>query len=153
MRKFEFYASIFLVVFSLTACREAYRLSLGRFGAPGPGLYPFLVSALLLLLSLLYVIKSSRMWRTEKEIDLWTEARWGKVTLVLCLLVAYGVLIEKAGFMICTFLFLMSLFLLVDRQRWYWVYPGSFGITLACYAIFKMWLKIQLPVGFLRIGA
>jgi putative tricarboxylic transport membrane protein len=151
MRKLELIASIFLVIFSGVACREAYRLSLGRWGAPGPGLFPFLLSAMLLLLSFLYFLKALRLWRRKKEIHLWKELRWGKVILVFSLLFTYALLLERGGFFLCTFLFLMSLFQWVDRQRWYWVYGGSLGITVACYAIFKLWLMIQLPRGIFGI--
>ena len=37
MRKLEFYASMLLMLFSLIFCREAYKLSLGIGGTPGPG--------------------------------------------------------------------------------------------------------------------
>jgi len=151
MRKLEFFASIFLVIFSTVACREAYRLSLGKPGVPGPGLFPFLLAALLLVFSVLYLFKALRLWRREQEIHLWRGIRWGKVILVLSLLILYALCLEKGGFLLCTFLFLMSLFQWVDRQRWYWVYIGSIGIAAVCYVIFKTWLMIQLPSGLLGI--
>ena len=151
MRKLELIASIFLVIFSVVACREAYRLFLGQLRAPGPGLYPFLLGALLLTLSVFYLFKALRSWRREDEIHLWEGLRWRKVILVLSLLFSYALLLESGGFVLCTFLFLVSLLRWVDRQRWYWVYAGSLGIDMACYVIFKLWLMIQLPRGILGI--
>jgi len=151
MRKLELIASIFLVIFSVVACREAYRLSLGKLRTPGPGLYPFLLGALLLTLSVFYLFKALRSWRREDEIHLWEGLRWRKVILVLSLLFSYALLLESGGFVLCTLLFLMSLLRWVDRQRWYWVYAGSLGIDMACYVIFKLWLMIQLPRGILGI--
>jgi hypothetical protein len=151
MRRLEFFCSIFLIIFSLLVCREAYRLSLGPPGKPGPGLVPFLLSVILFGLSTIYFFKTlGGLWH-EQEIHLWRGLRWGKVILVLAILFSYALLLERGGFLLCTFFFLMSLFLWVDKQRWYWVYGGSLAITLLCYAVFKIWLKIQLPVGFLRI--
>ncbi|OGP68723.1 MAG: hypothetical protein A2170_04735 [Deltaproteobacteria bacterium RBG_13_53_10] len=151
MRRLEFFVSLLLVLFSLLVCREAYRLSLGRPAVPGAGLFPFLLGGILVGLSLLYFFKSWNDWRREEEIPLWEGLRWKKVLLVLGALFAYGLLLEKVGFLFCTFLLLMSLFRWVDRQRWYWVYGGALGISVLCYLVFKIWLKIQLPVGFLRI--
>jgi putative tricarboxylic transport membrane protein len=151
MRKAEFFSSIFLLIFSLVACLDAYKLLLGKPGAPGPGLYPFLMGGILFGLACLYFFRTLRAWQKEKEIDLWRGLRWGKVVLVLALLLSYAVFLEKVGFLLCTFFLLMFLFRWVDRQRWYWVYGGSLGITVLCYVIFKIWLKIQLPVGLLRI--
>ena len=149
MRKLELIASLLLIIFSVVACREAYKLSLGRWGAPGPGLYPFLLGALLLTFSVVYLFRALRSWRREEEIHLWEGLRWRKVILVLSLLTAYALLLESVGFVLCTFLFLMVLFRWVDRQRWYWVYAGSLGIDMVCYVVFKLWLMIQLPRGIL----
>lgn len=151
MRKLEFFGSIFLLIFSLIACWEAYKLSLGPPRIPGPGLFPFLLGAILFALSCLYFFKTWRTWQREQEIHLWKGLRWGKVVLVLALLFSYALLLEKVGFLFCTFFFLIALFQWVDKQKWYWVYVGSLVITSLCYAIFKIWLKIQLPLGFLKI--
>ena len=148
MRRLEFSSSIFLLIFSLLVCREAYKLSLGPPGNPGPGLLPFLLGIILFALSCLYFFKTLRALQVGQEIHLWRGLRWGKVILVLALLFSYSLLIERGGFLICTYLLLFSLFRWVDRQKWYWVYVGSLGVTFLCYAIFKIWLKIQLPTGF-----
>ncbi len=151
MRRLEFYASIILLCGSLLVCREAYKLSLGPSGIPGPGFVPFVLGALLFLLAGVYLVKTLQLWRREQEIALWQGLRWRKVILVFALLFAYALFLERVGFLLCTLLFLMALFSWVDRQKWYWIYIGSPGITFLFYAIFRLWLKIQLPVGLLRI--
>ena len=151
MRRLEFFGSVFLLTVSLIICLEAYKLSLGLAGTPGPGLFPFLLGALLFFLSCLYFFKALRALRRGQEIHLWRGLRLGKVILVVSLLLSYALFLEKGGFLFCTILLLMALFRWVDRQRWYWVYSGSLGITLLCYVVFKIWLKIQLPMGFIRI--
>ena len=151
MRKLEFAGSLLFVLLSLVVCREAYRLSLGTPGVPGPGLFPFLLGGFLFLLACIYLVKTLRAWRVEQEIPLWKGLRWKKAVFILLVLFTYALLLEELGFVLCTFLLLLSLFQWVDRQRWYWVYLGSLGITLLCYGVFKTWLKIQLPRGFLGI--
>ncbi len=151
MRRLEFLGSIVFLIFSLFVCREAYRLSLGPPGNPGPGLVPFLLGSILFVLSSIYFFKALKALRQKQEICLWKGLRWEKVILVFIILFSYALFLEKGGFLLCTFLLLMFLFQWVDKQRWYWIYGGSLAITLLCYAIFKIWLKIQLPVGFIRI--
>ncbi len=152
MRKLEFFGSIFLLIFSIVVCREAYKLPLSSpLRTPGPGLFPFILGATLFFLSCLYFFKGLIALRRKQEIQLFRGLRWGKVILVLVILFSYVLLLEKGGFLFCTYLLLLSLFQWVDKQRWYWVYFGSLGITLLCYSLFKIWLKIQLPIGFLRI--
>jgi hypothetical protein len=152
MRRLEFFVSIFLLIFSIVVCRESYKLSLiGPLRTPGPGLFPFILCVTLFVLSCLYFFKTlMALWR-KQEIHLWRGLRWGKVILVLAILFSYVLLLEKGGFLFCTYLLLLSLFQWVDKQRWFWVYGGSLGITFIFYAVFKIWLKIQLPMGFLRI--
>lgn len=151
MRKLEFLGSICLIIFSLTICWEAHKLSLGRPGIPGPGLFPFLLGVFIFILSCFYFFKTLLALRRQQEIHIWRGLRWKKVILVFALLFSYSLSFEKVGFLICTFLLLMSLLRWVDKQKWYWVYVGSLGITLLSYAVFKIWLEIQLPIGFLGI--
>jgi len=151
MRKMEFYASILLMIFSLLVCREAYQLSFGAIGKPGPGFTPFLTGAMLFVLAVLYVFKTLRLWQREEEIRLWQGLHWGKVILVFILLFAYALLLERGGFLLCTLIFFAVIFAYVGKQRWYWIYIGSPAITFLFYAVFKIWLKIQLPVGFMGL--
>jgi hypothetical protein len=151
MRKMEFYTSGLLMVFSLVVCLEAYKLSLGTIGKPGPGFNPFLMGAILFLLAVAYFFKTLQLRRREKEIHVWQGLLWGKVVLVFILLFAYALLLESGGFLLCTLLFLVAVFSCVGKQRWYWIYIGSPAITLLFYAVFKIWLNIQLPVGFMGI--
>lgn len=151
MRRLEFSASILLILFSLAVCREAYKLSLGQPGRPGPGLVPFILSVALFLLSGSYFFTTLWKLRREKEIHLWQGLRWKKAMLVVVMLFAYALFLEKVGFLLSTLLFLMAIFTWVDKTKWYWIYLGSPGITFLFYAVFKLWLKIQLPVGLLSI--
>lgn len=151
MRKLEFYASILLLLASLLVCLESYKLSLGQPGMPGPGFVPFVLGATLFILAGFYFFKTLRLKQQEEEIALWHGLRWGKVILIYSLLFLYALLLESVGFLLCTLFFLIALFSWVDKQKWYWVYLGSPGITFIFYAVFKLWLKIQLPTGFLRI--
>lgn len=151
MKKLEFSASILLLVFSLFVCWQAYKLGLGPYRIPGAGLFPFVLGVLLCVLSVFYFLKTWRSRRLEQEYHLWQGLRWRKVILVFSLLFAYALLLETVGFHLCTLLLLAALFSWVDKQRWYWIYIGSPGITFLFYAVFELWLKIQLPTGFLRI--
>ena len=151
MKKLEFCAGVLFLAFSLFVCWEARKLGIGSYRTPGPGLFPFYLGLLLSALAVFYLLKTWRSGRPGQETHLWQGLRWGKVMLVLSLLLAYALLLETVGFHLCTLLFLVALFSWVDKQRWYWIYLGSPGITFLFYAVFELWLKIQLPPGLLRI--
>ena len=151
MKKLEFSAGFLLLVFSLFVCWEARKLGIGSYRTPGPGLVPFSLGLLLCTLTVFYLLKTWQSGKMEQESHLWQGLRWGKVMVVFSLLFAYALLLETVGFHLCTLLFLMALFSWVDKQKWYWLYIGSPVITFLFYAVFELWLKIQLPAGFLRM--
>ena len=49
---------LFLMVIALAFGLESLRYSIGGFGRPGPGLFPLMVSSLLLLIGLITVVRS-----------------------------------------------------------------------------------------------
>jgi predicted branched-subunit amino acid permease len=61
-------------------------------------------------------------------------------------LLGYLLLLETLGFVAVTFLFLLLLFRL---ERLTWAFSAvSAGVgALACYVLFQLWLKTQLPTG------
>lgn len=61
---------------------------------------------------------------------------------------AYAFLLEKAGFVVSTFLLLFVLFKAVEHQGWRLAVGGSLAVAIASYAIFDRWLMLQLPKGF-----
>jgi hypothetical protein len=77
--------------------------------------------------------------------------RWGKWGLTLAGLLGYALLLEPLGFILCTLIFMIVLLAFVEPQRWFLVLLVSIATTTASYLIFQLWLKSQLPSGFLGI--
>lgn len=61
---------LFLVAVSLAFGLQSLRYSIGRFSRAGPGLFPLMVSSLLLLIGLITVARSRVVERVELEFNM-----------------------------------------------------------------------------------
>jgi len=137
--------SLFVMTFS-------HRLGLGGFHNPGPGLTPFLLGLLLLLISLYVLIKSLLKKGRGDETPGEGQSRtsYGKMGLVLVALFAYSFLLERLGFLITTWIFLFLLFRSVGN-RWITALVASTSTVLATYFVFTFF-GVRFPLGVLELG-
>ena len=121
---------------------QSYALKLGTLHQPGPGFFPFWGAIVLGLLSMVLLVGA----RSRRVSDSAPGARSWMPLIVAGGLLAYVLLLEPLGFVMVTFLFLLFLFRLVRRG---WLVSGLVALTgtAACYALFQLWLKSQLPRG------
>lgn len=121
---------------------QSYALKLGTLHQPGPGFFPFWGAILLGVLSVVLLLgsRSHSASATAPPAGSWTPV------IVAGALLAYVLLLEALGFVTVTFLFLLFLFRLVRKG---WLMSGFVALTgtAACYALFQLWLKSQLPRG------
>ena len=153
MKKSELVSSSFWLIFSSLVTMESYRLGLGNFRSPGPGFLPFAASLVLGVLSLLLMLQTISIKGEEKETqEAWSQrGNWEKIVYTLAALLLYLFLLEKLGFLFCTFLLVVFLLRVVETQRWPVVIATAFLATIFCYILFQVWLKIRLPSGILEI--
>jgi hypothetical protein len=72
---------------------------------------------------------------------------WPALLVVLGALLSYLLFLETAGFVLVTFLFLLLLFRL-GKTGWIKSCAWAVVTTSLAYALFRLWLKVQLPRGF-----
>jgi putative tricarboxylic transport membrane protein len=129
-------------------------------GLPGPGFFPLLLGVLLALLGVLLLVKS---WIERRKAvghekgpsgegaglaGFWANK---KPFSVLAGLIIYSAILERLGFLLSTFLFLILLLRSVARQKWTLSIITALSISLLSYLIFEVWLKAQLPPGIFRL--
>jgi len=113
--------------------------------SPGPGLFPFGAGLVLGLLALIVILQPAQEGESER-----IEGKGNfKIALVLFALVAYGLVLERVGFLVTTFGLLIFLLKVIVSQRWARVLISALLSTLTSYVIFQIWLKAQLPKGFI----
>ena len=146
-------SSLFFLLIGLYVCLHSFSLGLGRSREPGPGFIFFLAGALLSFFSIIDLIKYfSVREKTHKKIrELWSGSKWQKIVMVLVAICIWSYLLNLLGFFISTFLLMIFLFAFLEFTRW-WIVISTALITISiCYVIFKLWLNIPFPRGFIGI--
>ena len=114
-------------------------------GVPGPGLWPIVISAFMLAMAALLVIKSLKM-PAEKNVDvpMWNEGT-KRVYITMGILFAYVAVLEFLGFIIATTV-MEAIFIQWFAKKKPWITAIlALVITLVIYAVFQYVLNV--PVG------
>jgi len=152
MEKYHIIPIIFWMGLSIFMMVLSIRLGLGRFHNPGPGLMPFLLGLLLILISF-YLFLSSIVKKKDKDKKM--EERQGqinfiKIGLVSASLFVYAFVLNKLGYLIATFLLLTILFRSVGLKRWSSLLIISASTVLVTYFVFTSF-GLRFPMGILRL--
>ncbi len=113
---------------------------------------PFLTGVLLGLLGLLLAFLDTRK-RPEKKGGEKVSLRqfWGKGVYSLAVSFLYAFFLDPLGFIAATFLLIFSLLKIMGTRKWSTAILISFLTAGLSYLIFDVWLRIELPIGILRI--
>ena len=120
-------------------------------GVPGPGLWPIVISAFMLALAALLVMKTIKM-PAEKNVDvpMWNEGT-KRVYITMGILFAYTLVLEFLGFIIATTI-MEAVFIHWFAKKKPWVTAViALVVTLVIYVVFQYLLNV--PVGSFGILA
>ncbi len=122
----------------------------GRIGQPGPGYFPVIVGAFLVLTAAGCVIQACLARRPAGAVAPPPASRQiGKVwTLIVCLIL-YALAVQPVGFPIALLVFLVASMRVFGYQRWPMMLGISAVLTAVSYLTFVVWLKVPLPLGIL----
>jgi hypothetical protein len=128
----------------------AVGLHVGSISAPDSGFMPFLAGAGMCLFGGIGFAEATvRRARGERWTPAFRNVHWQSALMALAALAAYAACLKSAGFIVCTAILMAFLFRCIIPQRWPVVLFGAIGATGGSYLIFEIWLKAQLPKGFL----
>lgn len=146
MRKPSIIAAILFLAFSVvvmvTSRSMDYYSSLG----PGPGFFPFWLGLLLTLLSAVWLVQCLLAKRPEKDTRFFPQGQGLlRVLAIIGSLVLMFLFMERVGFQLMMFAFLVFLLIALGRVNpWLTLaiaIAGSFGLNF----VFTRWLDVQLP--------
>jgi putative tricarboxylic transport membrane protein len=145
----EFWGGLFwlaLGVFVIWAGRD---LGLGQINDPGSGFALFWVGLLTTGLAGSVLLSAFREPGAELA-ALWSGTRWAKVLAVVVLLVAYGLLFERVGFIVCSVVLLLVLMMFIDPVDPRFAWPIALLVPVGIWWSVTKGLKIQMPAGVLE---
>ncbi len=138
---------IFLGLMVLIA---AYSLDIGAISAPGSGFIPFLSGAGMCLFGGVGFIEAIQRSRRGERWSLnLKNINWQSSLMTFAGLVIYAFSLKLLGFLISTTLLMMFLLRYIIPQPWRIVLLGAMVISVGSFLIFKIFLHVQLPSGFL----
>ena len=155
LKKRDIIPALIWIIIGLVVMIVSYQMSLGTLHTPGPGMLPFILGSLLVILSLSISIKSLTLFKKtssgNSEAGIWAEIEFKNILIIVVSLVAYALMLEKIGFLITAFLFLFVLFSLFDSRRWFFALGASLLTVSITYTLFVLVLQVELPSGLLRL--
>jgi putative tricarboxylic transport membrane protein len=149
VRSVKIYCSLFWLLFSIVTCIEASHLEMGELHQPGSGFFPFTIGLLTGLLALIALFQSIREQKERFEPQPQESFRWWNIIVILGALIAYALSLEKIGFLINTFLFMLVLLKVVEPQTWKKAILVGLITAIASDLVFNVILGAQIPSGIL----
>jgi putative tricarboxylic transport membrane protein len=144
----DFWSSLFLLLLSGAVINEAFNLELGTPRNPGSGFMIFGAAAALGLFALRQFIVSLLSLAHPKE-SAADPIHWGRIVCVVLAVLAYILLLEPVGYLLCTFLLLTFLFEILEPGHWVTRTIGAGLTSVLTYAVFAKALKLGLPKGLI----
>ncbi len=115
-------------------------------GAAGPGFFPMILSAIVILLATILLVTTRK--ESGEPIQLFTRKN-APVFLCLAITVAYVFLLPVTGFPVATLLFLFGLMAFFRVKSWILLICVPVLTTAILYGVFTRFLSVQFPPGIL----
>jgi hypothetical protein len=125
------------------------RLGLWHGDAPGPGLYPFILSCGMVLIGVFGMIAA--VFRSSPGTITPGISSGGRLRIAVYLisLLVYAALINVIGFYLATALVLLVILKFVERLDWIVVLAAIAVIVIIAYLIFTLGFGVSFPSGIL----
>lgn len=149
MKKANIITAIAFACFGLLIILLSLNLDQGKNGVPGPGFWPIVISALMIMASLTVLINSIRMKEGSETAGLFSSPGQIRVYASMGSLVAYFILVQLLGFCFTTGIMLFGLF------KWFWKRSYvkcailSIFVTAIVYLVFTKGLHVPMRYGIL----
>jgi len=133
----------------------AFKMPRGRVGYPGPGFYPVIVGAFLVLTAAACLIQALTAkpagTPAVAPVEPTGESRRqvARTWVLLAALVVYILALEPLGFPITMTAFLAASIWTFGYRKWLPVLLMAVALTVVSYLCFMVWLKVPLPMGIL----
>ena len=131
------------LLLGLYALKASHELSLGEMTNPGPGLWPFLVAALITLTSAVLLVVDD-----PTDYERWTR---GTAYIVggLFSLGVFIVLFQAVGFLVPAVAMLLLWLKVFGEEPWRWAVPLAVGGAVLLHLVFVEALGVPFPQGSL----
>lgn len=136
-KRFDRYASIIFLLIGLLIVVESQKISDSAYGsAVGPKTFPFWLGIIFILLSLRLLYETFKYKVVDGTAP---KLQYKKFAIILVSAVLYAFLLEKVGYVLSTFLFLLIAFQTMERGR---IVPTLIIATAFSAGIYYLFAKV-----------
>lgn len=141
--------TIALSVYIIVTCLGYPRAEAYGTGVPGPGLWPGLIAAMMLLAAISLLVKSLRMKpEDDTPLIMWTDGT-KRVYITMAILVVYVAVLGIVGFIPSTIVMLYIFINWFAKRKPAFTLIVSVVSTLVVYCIFKFVLNVPVDFGLI----
>jgi len=152
----DFSSGLFLFLLGLFLAFLSIRYSIWSKFGPDEGFFPLAVAMIIIGLSLIIIVKSFFIAKPQekgktsddKKRKIITTLR---VSIYVILMLLYGFMLEKIGFLITSAVLIFPILKYVEKQSWKITLLVGFGSIITSYILFVHFLGVPLPRGFIGI--
>jgi putative tricarboxylic transport membrane protein len=148
MRTHDLISSTIFFFIGLFIVFYAPQFDLGSPSTPGSGFMPFLAGLVICIFSIITFLHAF-VKKPDQPERIWAKIKFRRLISTLLILIAYTLLLDKIGFMICTFFLILILVRYAGSQPWFTSVLVGGASSFLSYLLFETWLKAQLPQGIL----
>jgi putative tricarboxylic transport membrane protein len=147
MKKRNLVSGVILLALSMGTFFESRKLEIGALSSAQTGFFPFILSVLLAVLSLI-LLGQALKGKNEGTIPAWVgKGGWKRLGLTLGILFFFAVSFEYLGYLISTFLLIFILVKAFGNRKWWVAVFFALLSAFGSYLIFGILLKTPLPPG------
>jgi hypothetical protein len=149
----EITGGIVIFFFGVATTLLSLNMPIGTFRKSGTGMFPLILGILLMFLSGLFLLRLFLKTRTTLEKSPTGEIPGLSKQLVLFFgtMVLVTLLFNQLGYLLSSFLLMLTLLRVLGVKRWRLNLSLSFIAAVVCYFLFVQWLKIPLPKGWVGL--
>ena len=151
---FDLVIALAMVMIGSYGLYEMAALPKPRGDGIGPAFYPALLSAILICLSSILLVKlfvSIRKDTSQRAVPRKGIHTYGQVFVLFLSTLLYGMLFETIGFPLLTIILVGGLAYMLDPSFLHRKLAFSLVFTITAWLIFELFLGLPLPLGLLRI--
>lgn len=142
--------SLFWLALGTGTMYGSFGLGLGSMEEPGSGFLAFTAGCFVSVAALFVFFQSftGDPALQTKLSSLWEGTQWSRAAALVAITLAYIIALERLGFFLTSFLLLATILKGLEKLNWKSTLIISTVTLVVSYFLFKVLLKVSLPVGF-----
>jgi len=152
LRSWDITCTALLLLIGIYVGATGWRLGFGAFDSPGPGFIAVFAGLVLSVFSATNLVFSIASYRKKGNQSFWPQSdSRKKVLAILAGPIAFTLLLNHAGFFICSLAMLIYLFRAIHPHRMALTLVLALTAAVFCLVLFQLILNVQFPEGLIGL--